>query len=275
MAGDDTANSIGRFTRRCTCLSLPQPQHRIPWLRRILCFARHSLRPPGGRAEGENPAGHVRRLFDREQREDRGRQVTKRHFLAGHAWAASRDSHPEYSVGMMHPALQTLYLVKQPEERHRLSVRTALQQCIMLQLRVDDAAREYVGPTLFDLHCLTASDAQTAQALGRVCRVALVSEAQMELLRHHRLNLLTPGDTCEFDKGFERARPIERLSSDVLIDQTRLLTECRGHHYDGMRGSHGDYVSHYAIHFLVTVADCILIFGLIGVRRFDLEWFRI
>src|SRR5712691_1700303 len=97
----------------------------------------------------------------------------------------------------------------------------------------------------------------------------------MELLGHHWLNLLTPGDTCEFDQRFERARAIERLSSDVLIDQTRLLTERRGHHYYGVRGSRGDNVSNYTIHLLITVPDCVLILGLVGVGRFDLEWFRI
>src|SRR5712691_7678479 len=128
-------------------------------MRQKLSFASHSLHPPSGRADLENLAGHVRRFLDPEHREDRGWQVTKRHLLARHAWSASRDSHPEYSVGMMHPALQTLDLVEQPEERHRLSVRAALQQCIVFQLGVDDAAREYVGPTLFHLHCLTSSDA--------------------------------------------------------------------------------------------------------------------
>src|SRR3954469_20252958 len=100
--------------------------------------------------------------------------------------AGARHSYPENTVRMMHATFQALYLIEESEEGNRLAV-LSLQKNLMVERRKNLAAREHVGLSLLHGHCLAPIDMQFSQLGSGGCRVLDRCEAQVELLRHHRL----------------------------------------------------------------------------------------
>src|SRR4051812_13095557 len=133
----------------------------------------------------------------------------------------------------------------------------------------DPAAGENLTAVLLYGHCRLTIDAQIAQPRRGLRRCLHAVVTKMKLFRHHGRDAESGWYLAKLQQTLEYAWSIKCLPTNVLVDETRLLSKSRGKYQRGISVEEAKRFADDTIHLLVPVQDCRLELALLAFARLN------